>query len=51
MAAKIAPAIEEQAVLHVRIVEIEPVHARADGIDQISISVWGEPSALPVAHS
>lgn len=47
VAKKIAPAIEKQVVLRVRIVEIEPAHARADGIDQISISVWGAADALP----
>ncbi len=48
VAEKIAPAIEKQAVLRVRIVEIEPAHARTDVDDRISISVWGEPDALPV---
>ena len=46
VAEKIAPAIEKQALLRVRIVEIEPAHARPDGVDQISISVWGEPRCL-----
>ena len=40
------PAIEKFATLRVRIVEIEPAHARTGGVDQISISVWGEPGDL-----
>lgn len=40
------PAIEKSASLRVRIVEIEPAHARPEGVDQISISVWGEPEDL-----
>lgn len=42
----IAPALERQVALRVRIVEIEPAHARTDGLDQILVSVWGAPEAL-----
>lgn len=44
--AMIMPAIEKAASLRVRIVEIEPAHARMEGVDQISVSVWGEPADL-----
>jgi hypothetical protein len=40
------PALEREAVLRVRIVEVEPAHVRADGVDRVSISVWGEPHDL-----
>lgn len=42
----IAPALLKNVPLRVRIVEIKPAHTRTDGVDQISISIWGEPSAL-----
>lgn len=42
----ISPALERQAPLRVRIVELEPAHARGEGIDQVSVSIWGEPSDL-----
>lgn len=42
----IAPALERQVALRVRIVEIEPAHARTDGLDQILVSVWGAPEAF-----
>jgi len=40
------PALDIEATLRVRIVEVEPAHARADGVDRISISVWGDPDDL-----
>lgn len=40
------PALEREAVLRVRIVEVEPAHVRADGVDRVAISVWGEPDDL-----
>ena len=42
----IKPALERQASLRVRIVEMEPAHARIDGVDQVSLSVWGQPTDL-----
>lgn len=42
----IAPALERQVALRVRIVEIESAHARTDGLDQILVSVWGAPEAF-----
>ncbi|ATX67113.1 hypothetical protein [Roseinatronobacter bogoriensis] len=42
----ITPALERQAPLRVRIVELEPAHAREEGIDQVSVSIWGRPSDL-----
>lgn len=36
----IMPALERSASLRVRIVEIEPAHARTEGMDQVSISIW-----------
>jgi hypothetical protein len=36
-------ALDGKARLRVRIVEVEPAHARADGVDSVSISVWGDP--------
>lgn len=51
IAERIAPAIKKHAILRVRIVEIEPAHVRSDGVDQISISVWGDAKALvPLLH-
>ena len=46
----IAPALERQVALRVRIVEIEPAHARTDGLDQIRVSVWGVPEAFRVSE-
>jgi hypothetical protein len=40
------PALDIGASLRVRIVEVEPAHARADGVDSVSISVWGHPDDL-----
>ena len=40
----IAPALERQAQLRVRIVELEPAHARVAGVDQVCVSVWGKPA-------
>lgn len=42
----IAPALERQVALRVRIVEIEPAYARTDGLDQILVSIWGAPEAF-----
>lgn len=42
----ITPALERQASLRVRIVELEPAHARGEGVDQVSVSIWGQPSDL-----
>ena len=42
----IAPALERQVALRVRIVEIEPAHARTDGLDQVLVSVWGAPETF-----
>jgi len=40
------PALYSEAPLRVRIVEVEPAHARADGVDRVCISVWGDPEDL-----
>jgi hypothetical protein len=40
------PALDIGASLRVRIVEVEPAHARADGVDSVCISVWGDPEDL-----
>ena len=45
----VTPALERQAVLRVRIVELEPAHARAEGVDQVCVSVWGKPADLKPA--
>ena len=44
------PALEKNAPLRVRIVALEAAHLSADGVDSVSISVWGNPAdiALPV---
>jgi len=42
----ISPALERQAKLRVRIVELEAAHARPEGVDQVSVSVWGKPSDI-----
>jgi len=46
------PALDREAMLRVRIVEVEPAHVRADGVDRVSISVWGDPDDLaqPSGH-
>lgn len=40
------PAVEKDAHLRVRIVEIEKAHLSMKQTDQISISVWGDPVDL-----
>jgi hypothetical protein len=40
------PALYSAAPLRVRIVEVEPAHARADGVDRVVVSVWGNPDDL-----
>jgi len=40
------PAIARATPLRMRIVEIEPAHARIDGVDRVCISVWGDPAHL-----
>jgi hypothetical protein len=44
------PALEKNAPLRVRIVALEAAHLSADGVDSVSISVWGNPAdiVLPV---
>ncbi|PZX41212.1 hypothetical protein LY56_02415 [Roseinatronobacter thiooxidans] len=46
----VTPALERHAVLRVRIVELEPAHARTEGVDQVCVSVWGQPADLKPAR-
>ena len=40
------PAFEKDAALRVRIVEILAAHLASDGLNRISISVWGDPADI-----
>lgn len=40
------PAFEKDAPLRVRVVEILGAHLAGDGVDRISISVWGDPADI-----
>lgn len=40
------PALETHAPLRVRIVEVLAAHLAGDGINRISISVWGDPADI-----
>ena len=40
------PAFEKDALLRVRIVEILAAHLSGDGLNRISISVWGDPADI-----
>jgi|AntAceMinimDraft_12_1070368.scaffolds.fasta_scaffold18914_3 hypothetical protein len=42
----IMPAIHKGSQLRVRIVEIQLGHLNADGMDRVSISVWGDPADI-----
>ena len=42
----IMPAIEKDAALRVRIVDIRAAHLHSDGDNQLSISVWGDPADI-----
>ena len=46
--ALIMPAIHKDSPLRVRIVEIQAGHLNADGMDRVSISVWGDPADIMV---
>jgi hypothetical protein len=39
-------ALEKNAPLRVRIVDLEAAHLSADGKDRVSISVWGNSSDI-----
>lgn len=45
------PALDVEATLRVRIVEVEPAHARPDGVDRVCISVWGDPDDLGLSST
>lgn len=42
VAERLVPALERNAPMRVRIVEIDPSHLRTDGRDRICISVWAK---------
>jgi len=42
----IMPAIEKDAALRVRIVDIRAAHLHSDGGNRLSISVWGDPADI-----
>jgi len=44
--ASLVPALEKNAPLRVRIVALEAAHLSADGVDSVSISVWGSPTDI-----
>lgn len=49
--AMLRPALERNAHLRVRIVEIQPAHLSSSGNASLFISVWGDPSFLLSAQS
>jgi hypothetical protein len=46
VASRLHHALEQDARLKLRIVEVQPGHLRTDGMDCVAVSIWGRPEDI-----